>query len=76
MELIERSETLAFRTQTSGNYPKENILHKEHGESLKSRNNLVYSLYCYCDIALHVCSPIYVCPMLVSLNSVFLSVSV
>jgi hypothetical protein len=22
-----------------GKYPKENILHKEHGESLKSRNN-------------------------------------
>ena len=24
-----------YRTQTTGNYPKENILHKEHGESLK-----------------------------------------
>jgi len=23
---------------TPGNYPKENILHTEHGESLKSRN--------------------------------------
>ena len=30
-------EMSAFRTQTSGNYPKGNILHKEHGESLKSR---------------------------------------
>jgi hypothetical protein len=37
MELIEGSETLPFRTQTPGNYPKENILYKEHGESLKSR---------------------------------------
>jgi hypothetical protein len=26
----------AFRTKTPGKYPKENILHKEHGESLKS----------------------------------------
>ena len=33
------SETSAFRTQTPGNYPKENILHKEHGESLKSTNS-------------------------------------
>jgi len=37
MELIEGSETSAIRTQTSGNYLKENILHIEHGESLKSR---------------------------------------
>jgi hypothetical protein len=31
MELIEGSETSAFKTQTPGKYPKENILHKEHG---------------------------------------------
>ena len=37
MELIQGSETSAIRTQTPGNYPKENILHREHGESLKSR---------------------------------------
>jgi len=37
MEQIEGSETSAIRTQTPGNYPKENILHIEHGESLKSR---------------------------------------
>jgi len=35
MEPIEGSETSAFKPQTPGNYPKENILHKEHGESLK-----------------------------------------
>jgi len=40
MELIEGSETSAIRTQTPGNYPKENILHIEHGESLKSRTVL------------------------------------
>ena len=39
MEPIEGSETSAFKTQTPGNYPKENTLHKEHGESLKSRNS-------------------------------------
>ena len=38
MELIEGSETSTIRTQTPGNYPKENILHIEHGKSLKSRN--------------------------------------
>ena len=38
MEPIEGSETSAFKPQTPGNYPIENILHKEHGESLKSRN--------------------------------------
>ena len=27
MELIEGSETSAIRTQTPGNYPKENMLH-------------------------------------------------
>jgi len=37
MELIDGSETSAIRTQTPGNYPKESILHTEHGESLKSR---------------------------------------
>ena len=28
MEPIEGSETSAFRSQTPGNYPKENILHR------------------------------------------------
>jgi len=37
MEPIVGSETSAFKPQTPGKYPKENILHKEHGESLKSR---------------------------------------
>ena len=39
METIEVSETSSFGIQTPGNYPKENIIHKDHGESLKSRNN-------------------------------------
>jgi len=37
MELIDGSETSAISTVMLGNYPKENILHTEHGESLKSR---------------------------------------
>jgi len=37
MELIEGSETSAVSFVTPGNYPKENILHTGHGESLKSR---------------------------------------
>jgi len=37
IEPIEDFETSAIRTKTPGNYPKEIILHIEHGESLKSR---------------------------------------
>ena len=33
----ECSETSAYEIQAPGNYPKENIQHTEHGESLKSR---------------------------------------
>jgi hypothetical protein len=33
----ECSETSAYKIQTPGNYPEENIQHTEHGESLKSR---------------------------------------
>jgi hypothetical protein len=36
MESVEGSETSGIRTKTPGKYPKENILHIEHGESLKS----------------------------------------
>ena len=41
VELIEGSETSAISTVTVGNYPKENILHIEHGESFKSRNTSI-----------------------------------
>ena len=37
MEPTVSSETSAIRTQTPGNYPKENKLHLEHDESLKTR---------------------------------------
>ena len=37
MEQTECSGTSAYKIQTSGNYPEENIQHTEHGESLKSR---------------------------------------
>ena len=37
MEQTECSETSAYKIQTPGNYPAENIEHTEHGESLKSR---------------------------------------
>jgi len=38
MEPIMSSETSAIRTQTPGNYPKKNNkLHSEHGECLKTR---------------------------------------
>jgi len=38
MEQTECSETSAYKIQTPGNYPEENIKHSEHGESLKSRS--------------------------------------
>jgi hypothetical protein len=37
MEQTACSETSAYKIQTPGNYPEENIKHTEHGESLKSR---------------------------------------
>jgi hypothetical protein len=35
MEQTECSETSAYKIQTPGIYPEENIHHTEHGESLK-----------------------------------------
>ena len=35
MEQTQCSETSAYNIQTPDNYPKENIQHTEHGESLK-----------------------------------------
>jgi len=37
MEQTECSEMSAYKIQTPGNYPEENIQHSEHGKSLKSR---------------------------------------
>ena len=53
MEPIEGSETSAFKPQTQGKYPKENILHKEYGESLKSRHNNSFNIT-YTITSLHV----------------------
>jgi len=36
MEQTECSETLEYKIQMLGSYPKESIQHSEHGESLKS----------------------------------------
>jgi hypothetical protein len=43
MEQTEGSETSAYKIQTTGNYPEENIQHSQHGESLKSRRLLASS---------------------------------
>jgi hypothetical protein len=37
MEQTECFETSAYKIQTPGNYPEENIQYPQHGESLKSR---------------------------------------
>jgi hypothetical protein len=47
MEQIEYSETSAYKIQTPGNYPEENIQHTEHGESFKSRICLLIDIICY-----------------------------
>jgi len=36
MEQVDCSETSAYKVQTPGNYPEENIQHTEHSKSLKS----------------------------------------
>jgi hypothetical protein len=41
MEQPERSETSAYKIQTPGNHPEENIQHLQHGESLKSGKVLI-----------------------------------
>jgi hypothetical protein len=53
MEPIERSETSASNTQTPGRYPKEIVLHLQHGENsyLKSRNEL-FSKYRFLEMLL------------------------
>jgi hypothetical protein len=38
MELIQCSETPVYNIQTPGNYPEDNILHPQQGESLKTTN--------------------------------------
>jgi hypothetical protein len=38
MEQIQCSETSAYKIQTPGNHPVENIQHTEHGESLKPKS--------------------------------------
>jgi hypothetical protein len=43
MEQIECSETSAYKIQTPGNHPEENIQHTEHGESLKSK--ILHDMY-------------------------------
>jgi len=58
MEQTECSETSAYKIQTPGYYPEENIKHSEHGESLKSRvlslKGAIYSQLNYpillCDV--------------------------
>jgi hypothetical protein len=45
MEQIECSETLAHKIQTPGNHPEENIQHTEHGESLKSKIDMIHLYY-------------------------------
>jgi hypothetical protein len=51
MEQIECSETSAYKIQTPGNRPEENIQHTEHGESLKSKKLILRCVTCVVDTA-------------------------
>jgi len=41
MEPTEGSETSAFENWTPGRYPKEANLHSRHGESLRTKKNMI-----------------------------------
>ena len=62
MEQIECSETSAYNNQTPGKYPKEYIHDSKHGESLKSRydvlcgSKLVVGINCTLVQALRLCT--------------------
>jgi hypothetical protein len=45
MKPTQCSETSAFNTQTPGKYPEDNSLLLQHGESLKSRSNILVDLF-------------------------------
>jgi hypothetical protein len=45
MEQTECSETSAYKIQTPGNCPEENIQHLQQGESLKSDKNLIIKMF-------------------------------
>jgi hypothetical protein len=44
MEQTECSEKSAYKIQTPGNHPEENIQRTEHGESLKSKTLILISV--------------------------------
>jgi hypothetical protein len=46
MEHTKCSKTVAYKIQTSGNYPEESLHHSEHSESLKSRIVVNYFVLC------------------------------
>ena len=52
MKMEQYSEMLAYKIQTPGNCPEENIQHSEHSESLKS--SLVYMFYAYIYIYIYI----------------------
>ena len=64
----ECSETSAYIIQTPTNYPKENIIYSEHGESLKSIHfePLVIKVTCHATVDCHIRVHISALPLLVS----------
>jgi len=55
MEQTDCSETSAYKIQTPGNYPEENIQHTEQSVSLKSKTNLLHFKYQYMRTVLGKC---------------------
>ena len=61
MEQTECSEMSAYINQTPGNYPKENTLYSEHGESLKSRKHMdVLLILCYLAYVISVTAFVFI----------------
>jgi hypothetical protein len=46
MTQAECSEMSAYKIQTPGNYPEQNIQHTEHGEILTSRRKVLLTRFC------------------------------
>jgi hypothetical protein len=54
MEQTECSEMSAYKIQTLGNFPQENIQHTEHGKTLKSIIHIPCLFHCFDHIKIDI----------------------
>ena len=60
------SETSAIKSQTTGNYPKRNKLHLQHGESLRTRSII---LFCKMFVVFYTVKIVYMCVIMTCFTS-------